>query len=65
MKSWKTSAAGIVAGVMLLLTQAQSALDDDPATNISIEVVVSALAMMGLGVSARDGDKSSQDHEIR
>ena len=63
--SWKTTVLGIIAGAMLLLPQVKAVLDDDSSTNASPEAVMAALAAMGLGVAARDGNKSSQDHEIR
>ena len=65
MKSWKTTVMGVIAGLMILLGQLKSVIDDDPETQPNVEQVLLALGMMGLGVAARDGDKSSQDHGIR
>lgn len=63
--SWKTSVLGIIGGLMLLLPQIGAVLDDDPETNPDWQEITAGLALMGIGVSARDGDKSSQDVGVR
>jgi hypothetical protein len=44
----------------MLLGQAQAALDGDPETQPNVEVVLAALATMGIGVAARDNGVSSE-----
>ena len=61
LKSWKTTLLGVVAGLMLLLPQVKAVLDDDPKTVIDYNIVVAALGTMGIGVAAKDGDKTSED----
>ncbi len=60
--SWKTGAAGIVAGVVVLLTQVVAPLvDSDPATGVKwVEAITGVAIALGL-YSARDDDKSSED----
>lgn len=60
MKSWRTTALGVIAGLTLLFTQATALLDDDPETTLDIDVVIAALATMGIGVVARDNGVSSE-----
>ncbi len=60
MKSWKTTAMGIITSLGAILTQAGALLDDDPATVFDINALWVAIAAMGL-VFARDNDKSSED----
>ncbi len=60
MKSWKTTLAGIVAGLAMLFGEANKALDDDPNTNPSFEIIVLGLATMGIGVAARDNNVTSE-----
>ena len=52
--SWRTSVGGILAGLSILLGQASTLLDNDPATNPSITEIVAAVGMLGVGLSARD-----------
>ena len=59
MKSWKTTALGILTGAGILITQAVAVLDSDPLTVLSIEAVFAGLAAMGIGFFARDNDVSS------
>lgn len=63
--SWKTTVLGIIAGLPIILGEIKAVLDDDPDTNFRIENITAALAIMGIGAAARDGDKSSQDHKVR
>lgn len=65
MTSWRTTILGIIAGLTILLSQAKAILDDDPNTQPNVEEIIAALGIMGLGVVARDGNKSSQDHGLR
>lgn len=60
MNSWKTTILGIIAGLMLLLPQIAAVLDDDPLTNPSYETIIAALSLVGVGVSARDNNQTSE-----
>lgn len=59
-RSWKTTLAGIVAAVLILLGEAQSVLDDKPETKINWEAVATAAAVLGIGLFARDSNVSSE-----
>jgi len=59
--SWKTTTSGLVAGLIILLAQLQTVIDNDPETNPNIEVIISAIGMIGLGFSARDNTVTSED----
>ena len=61
LKSINTTITGILAGIAMLIPQIQNLLDNDPETMLSETVVISALALMGLGIASKDGDKSSED----
>lgn len=58
--SWKTTAAGIVSGIAIILTQVSYLLDANPETVFSIEAVFAALGVIGIGFFARDNDVSSE-----
>ena len=58
--SWKTTAAGVAAGVGIIAAQVSYLLDADPATVFSIEAVFAALGMIGIGFFARDNNVSSE-----
>ena len=56
MKSWKTTTAAILGFVALVSTQAQAALDGDPATIANWNLVITGLApLIGL-LFAKDHD---------
>lgn len=59
-KSWKTTACGILGGLALLIPSALALLDDDPLTKLNLTQCLEGLALMGLGVAARDNNKSSE-----
>lgn len=63
-KSWKTTAAGIAAGVGMIASQVTALIDDDPATEFSIAVIITALGAMGLGWFSRDKDVSSKSSGV-
>ena len=63
--SWKTSVAGVVAGLMVILPEVQSILDADPATNPDWNLIVAGITVILGFAAARDGDKSSQDVGVR
>lgn len=62
--SWKTTACGICGIVAAIAVAVKSLLDGDPATNIDIGSIVSAIAVLAPSIAAiyaRDNDKSSED----
>lgn len=59
-KSWKTTWSGVIGGLVILLGQAQTLLDDDPKTNPEYTIVVGAIGMISLGISARDENVTSE-----
>lgn len=61
LRSIKTTVMGVLAGLAMLIPQLQNLFDGDPETKLSETVIVSALALMGFGITARDGDKSTED----
>lgn len=62
--SWKTTAYGIVLALGILCTQATAILDSDPNTQVDPKAIVGALVAIGgaigLGASARDNNKTSE-----
>ena len=60
-KSWQTTALGIITALVLILPQLQAAIDGDPATVASWELIATGLGMLGIGAFAKDGDKSTED----
>lgn len=61
MKSWKTTVSGIVAGLAIIFTQVGYLLDNDPATTISVEAIVAAVAVVALGWNSRDKNVSTEE----
>jgi hypothetical protein len=61
LKSIKTTIAGVIAGLLIILPQLQNLLDADPATLCSWEAIATGLAVMGIGILARDGNLTSKD----
>lgn len=59
-KSWKTTWSGVIGGLVILLGQAQTLLDDDPKTNPEYTIVVGAIGMISLGLNARDENVTSE-----
>lgn len=59
-KSWKTTAAGVVAFLALVFGEVQKELDDDPETNANWNVIVEAGALLWMGLSGRDNNVSSE-----
>ena len=61
LKSWKTTALGFLGGLMMIIPQIVAMLDDDPETVFTKSIFMAGLALMGLGVASKDGDKSTED----
>jgi hypothetical protein len=59
LKSWKTSVAGVLSALILILPELLALVDSDPATICNWATVKIGLAALGLGVFAKDGDKTS------
>ena len=67
-RNWKTTLAGIVGGLLILLAAAQDWLDGDPDTRPDASAVIEAaigIVVIAWGFVTRDADKSSQDSGIR
>ena len=64
-KSWQTTALGIIAGLLVVLPQIQNLIDGNPATVFVWEFFATGLGMLGIGFFAKDGDKSSEDVGVR
>lgn len=58
--SWKTTALGILAAVLILSNQAIAVLDSDPLTNVSFVALSEALGLLGIGWFSRDNNVSSE-----
>lgn len=58
--SWKTTVAGITAGLAIILSQVSYLFDADPQTVFSVEAVISALGLIGIGFFARDNTVTSE-----
>ncbi len=61
LKSVKTTVLGIALGLIVILPQIVNLLDNDDATIFSLKIFLGGLAAMGLGIAAKDGDKSTED----
>lgn len=61
LKSWKTTALGFLGGLALIIPELQALIDGDPATVFNKAALMAGLAMLGIGVNAKDGDKSSKE----
>lgn len=60
-KSWQTTVIGVALAVLILIPAFKAQLDDDPETNMNISDIVMALGLAGLGVAAKDGNRTSED----
>lgn len=59
-KSWRTTMFGVIGGLVMLLGQVQTLLDDDPKTVPSYTEIMLAIGVMGIGVNARDENVTSE-----
>jgi len=64
-KNWRTTILGILGGIAICVPQLINLLDSDPATVFQLSIFLAGLAAMGVGVAAKDGDKSSEDVGIK
>ena len=60
-QSWKTTIVGFLTGLMLAAPQVINLLDNDPETLFDFNIFIAALGAMGIGVFAKDGDKTSKE----
>lgn len=60
-KSWRTTAAGILAGLSLVISQLLHLIDTDPNTVFSLELFLAGLGALGLGFFSRDNGVSSEE----
>jgi hypothetical protein len=63
--SWKTTTAGIVAALSIILHQANCYLDTDPNTVFDLTQVVAAFGMLWMGISARDNNVTSEQAKAK
>ncbi len=61
LKSVKTTVLGIALGLGIVAPQIVALLDGDDTTIFSIKIFLGGLAAMGIGIAAKDGDKSTED----
>lgn len=61
MKNWKTTAVGVLTGIILIGTQLLALADADPATVFSLEGLMAGLAAMGIGYFAKDAGISGTE----
>jgi len=59
--SWKTTTLGIIGALTLLLGEVRAAFDSDETTQPSVENIIAALSIFGLGATARDNNVTSED----
>ncbi len=58
-KNWKTTAAGVISGVLMIGNELLAVLDDDPTTKFTTAAFLTGLGLLGIGWFARDKDVSS------
>jgi uncharacterized membrane protein HdeD (DUF308 family) len=67
-KNWKTTLAGIIGGLLIILAALQAFLDDDPNTipdqKAAIEAAVGIVVILW-GFISRDADKSSRESGVK
>ena len=59
-RSWITTFAGVVAMLAIITPEVQTLFDEDPDTNPDVKVILTAMGVGGVGIAARDGNKSSE-----
>ncbi len=67
-KNWKTTVAGVVAGLGVLLTQLGNFLDGNPETTVDTKVVIGTVVtvcgLLGWSFFTRDKDVSSEGKHV-
>ena len=63
--SWRTTLAGIITGIGLLISQGETLIDDDPKTNPDLAACVAAVGVIFLGVSSRDKKVSTEQERAK
>ena len=66
-KNWKTTLAGVLGGLLIILAAAQAFLDDDPTTVPDSGAVIEAtvgIIMIIWGFLSRDADKTSRESGV-
>lgn len=58
LKSWKTSLLGLIGALIVWLPQIVAILQGN---SVSLKAIMLGLAILGGGVVAKDGDKSTED----
>ena len=61
LKSWKTTAIGMLTGLGLIIPQLIALLDNDPETIFKLPLLLAGLAAAGFGTIAKEGDNSTKD----
>ncbi len=56
-KNWKTTTVGGVPALAVLLQQMAASIDNDPATNPSMTIIVLAIGALGSALFAKDSDQ--------
>lgn len=64
-KNWKTTIVGFLTGIILCAKQLVNLLDKDPETVFVTSIFITGLGALGLGMFAKDGDKTSEDVGIK
>ena len=59
-KSWKRTVLGIIGAITIIISQVSAVIDDDPKTSFDLETALGALALLGIGIAARDNNVSSE-----
>jgi hypothetical protein len=63
--SWRTTLYGIITGVGLLVSQAETLFDSDSKTNPDLAVCVAAVGIILFGVNARDNKVSTEQERAK
>jgi len=60
-KSWKTTAAGFLAGGVAIAQQILALIDGDVATVFDLKLLLAGLGAIGIGWFSRDSNVTSKD----
>lgn len=60
-KNWQTTVCGVLIGISMCISQLINMLDSDPETVFQISIFLAGLGAMGIGIFAKDGDKTSEN----